>query len=229
MRSIKESSPVAFAAAAAAALLFILCTLTAATGVSQQWFEWFRTPEEYATKLVHDAMWLRVIIAVDDVFISAYVTATVLFATALARGRMGPLHVLVMAGGVAAGILDLEENHHLLAMLRMVESGQTIPIGEIMHRTDLSQLKWMLGHVAFVMVGVAMPARDAVTRVFRFSLVAWQLPVGALCWAVEAPAWQPVLVWVRYLSLLGGFATVAWITRASARAEGAAIGSGAPA
>lgn len=213
------------AAFASAALLVVLCAMTLATGVSQQWFEWAHAPDAYAARLVHDATWLRAIVAVDDAFIAAYVTATVLLATALARGRFGAMHVLVVAGGVAGGVLDLEENHHILAMLRLAERGVALPLGDVLHRSDLSQLKWMIAHVAFVLVGVAIPASGAAARALRVSLVAWQLPVGALYWVVDAPSWQPALTWARYASLVVGFAAIGWISRV--RADGVAVGSSA--
>jgi len=222
---VDTSKKLSIASAAAAALLFALCAMTLASGVSQQWFEWVRPPSEYAARLVRDAAWLRAIIAVDDVFIASYVTATVLLANVLARGELGVVHVLVIAGGVAAGVLDLAENHHILAMLRVAESGEAIPLGEILHRSGASQLKWMLGHLSFALVGVALPARDAMTRAFRASLVAWQLPIGALYWTLDA--WLPLLTWLRYGSLFAGFAAIAWLTRGGARADAAAVGSSA--
>ncbi len=226
-----DTAPLAASSLAAGVLLVVLSSLTLITGVSQQAFEIVRAPEPYAAALVRDATWLRAIIAIDDVFIAAYVTATVLLGTMLARRRFEPIHVLIIAGGVAGGVLDLEENHHILAMLRMAENGLAIPIEQILRRTDLSQLKWMLGHLAFVLVGVAIAGRGSIMRSFRFSLIAVQLPLGALCWAVSSPTWQPVLFWARYLSFVSGFFLVAWLTRPNAETDVAsdAVGSGAPA
>jgi hypothetical protein len=225
------ASPLFGASIASALLLVTACLMTLATGVSQQWFEVARAPDVYAAALVHDATPLRAIVAVDDLFIAAYVTATVLLAIRLGRPRLGPLQVLVLAGGVAAGVLDLEENHHLLAMLRVAEEGIAIPLQEIVRRTDLSQLKWMIGHLTFVFVGVSLQARDAVTRAFRASLVGWQLPIGVLCWTVSAPAWGPALAWARYLAVLAGFAVVALLSRrdGALRGDAVAVGSSAPA
>jgi hypothetical protein len=226
-----RDSTLAAASLAAAVLLGTLCALTLATGVSQQWFEVARPPGEYAAALVRDAVPLRAIIALDDLFIVAYVTGSVLFAVRLARGRLGPLHVLVMVGGVAAGVLDLEENHHILTMLRLAEQGVAIPVEQILRRSDLSQLKWMLGHAAFALAGVAVVGRDAVSRALRVALVGWQLPIGALAWTVTVPALAPVLLWARYLALLSGFVTIAWLSGrgGSARVAGVAGATGAPA
>jgi hypothetical protein len=185
---------------------------------------------------VRDARWLRAIITLDDLFIAAYVSTTVLFARSLARGaRMGPLHGLVMVGGVAAGVLDLHENHHLLTLANLAERGITVSPSEIVRRSELSQLKWMLGHVAFVFAGVSLRARDPWTRAFRASLIVFQLPVGALTWAVTGPAWLTVaLVWTRYVTFISGFAMMALLNgramNAGSRRDGAfEDGSSAPA
>lgn len=202
-----------YASAAAGVLLAILCAITLATGVSQQWFEWVHPPDAYAARLVRDAGPLRAIVALDDLFIAAYVTATATLGVTLARGRLGPLHALVIAGGVFAGVLDLEENHQLLAMLRLAERGIDLPLDALLRRSDLSQLKWMLGHLAFVLVGVVLPARDRLSRLLRGALVGWQLPIGALVWTVDAPALGAALVWLRYGAFLSGFAMIAWLAR----------------
>lgn len=215
---------------AAALLLTLLCALALASGVSQQWFEWAHAPDVYARALLRDGQWLRAIIAIDDVFIAAYVTSSVVLARALARGKPTSLHVLITVGGALAGVLDLEENHHLLAMLRLAERDVAIPLEEIIRRSDLSQLKWMLGHLAFVLVGVCIVPKDGFTRFFRTSLIAWQLPLGALTWAVEAQPFGTILTWMRYLAFVSGFALVAWFSRRGADERAFDVAdSGAPA
>ncbi|MGH1342470.1 MAG: hypothetical protein ACRBN8_13000 [Nannocystales bacterium] len=200
------------AAGLAAALLIILCSVTATTGVSQQSFELVRAPDVYAQALVNASFWLRTLIAIDDLFVAAYVTTTVLLVMQLAPARMTPLHWLVAGLGVAAAVLDLAENHHLLALLRWANAGQAIPADEILRRSELSQLKWMLGHTAFVGIGVLLPrAGGPVRDVFRMSLLFAQLPIGALAWAVDDATWGAVLTWARYGSFVTGFAVIGWL------------------
>lgn len=220
-------------ALASAVLLVVLCTTTFVTGTSQQWFEWAHAPDVYADALRAHATWLRAIIALDDVFIAAYVSMALLFGVHLA-GRehpKSPLLLVAMGFSVVAGTLDLEENHHLLSLLRLAEAGVAIPLEEVVRRSDLSQLKWMLGHVAFAMIGLSLAPRSQTARLFQSSLVCVQLPLGALTWAVTEGALLTTLVWVRYGALVSGFVMVAWLTSRPSASRGAddAIATGVPA
>lgn len=224
------------ASLAAALLLTSLCAITLASGVSQQWFEWVRPPADYAARLVQDALPLRLIIALDDVFIAAYVASALLFVQFLRTSERDPLHVVVAAFSVAAGVLDLAENHHLLSLLALAEAGLPVPVEDILLRSQLSQLKWMLGHVAFAFLGVSLTLDAPLAKVLRVALVFVQLPLGALTWAVPDGLWLPVLVWLRYGALVSGFASVAFLARSSqpsltrrpaSRDDDGAVGSGA--
>lgn len=199
------------ASLASAILLLVLCVMSAASGVSQQHFEWVHAPSSYAHDLVRDATWLRAIVVVDDLFVVAYVSATVFLARRLADGKLNAVHMLIAGGGLAAGLIDLEENHHLLTLLRWAELGLPVPAEEILRRSELSQLKWMLGHAAFAVVGMVMKARGAVSRMVRVSLIAMQLPLGALAWGATGASATLVLTWARYVAFLAGFLTIAWL------------------
>lgn len=208
-------TPLFKTAVAAALLLTVLCAITAASGVSQQAFELVAAPADYARALVDASFWLRLLVALDDLFVVAYVLLTILVVGELTGERMSGLHHFAMAAGVAAGCLDFAENHHLLAMLRWAEAGQSIPVEEILHRSSFSQLKWMLGHAAFVAIGALLPASaDFLRRVFRRSLLFVQLPIGAAAWTVVDPTAAAMLAWARYGAFVSGFALIAWFAHA---------------
>lgn len=208
-------------------LLVVLTALTYGSGSSQQSFESILGPSEYANALLANETMLRTIIAVDDAFIAAYVTAGLLLATRLASGRRSILPWIMAASTLIAGVLDLEENHHLLILLELARQNLEIPLSEILARSDRSQLKWMIGHVGFVFAGLAIIPRTPVTKLLRVALVFVQLPVGALTWAVVAAPYHDALVLVRYLSVISGFLLIGAIARP--RGELAAVDSGAPA
>lgn len=207
--------PLLAASSLSAALLISLCAITATTGISQQSFELVAAPSVYGRALLDASGWLRTLIAIDDLFVAAYLTTTVLLVAHLGRGRLTLLHGVVVGLGLAAAALDLAENHHLLTLLRWADLGEPIPAQEILRRSEFSQLKWMFGHVAFVGVGVLLPsARDPVRRLFRLSLLFTQLPIGALTWAVVDPTWGFVLTWARYATFAVGFAFIGWLAYA---------------
>jgi hypothetical protein len=211
-----------FAAASAATLLFLLTAITLLSGVSQQHFEWVHAPNRYAADLLRDEAVLRVLVALDDLFVASYVAVGLLLATSVSRGSTDASVrvVSLVAAGLAlvGGVLDLAENHHLLAMVRLAHAEVPIPVTEILARSEQSQLKWMLGHLAFALLGVVLPTRDGWTRAFRVSLVGWQLPIGAITWALPEGPWLEPFVWLRYAAFLSGFAFIAW--RASAVGAG---------
>ncbi|MCB9647073.1 MAG: hypothetical protein H6730_10835 [Deltaproteobacteria bacterium] len=215
------------ASGVAAVLLAALCSITALTGVSQQRFEWVDAPTRYAAALVRDGGWLRAIIAVDDLFIAAYTIATIYLAATLAQRRFRVEHALVIMGGVGAGLLDLSENHQLLGLLRFAEQTVAIEAQTILARSDASQLKWLVGHLTFVLVGLSLPrGGELPRRMLAWSLVWFQLPIGALVWTVSQPELREGLVWARYASFLVGFVVISLL---APRIAGDAGETGAPA
>jgi hypothetical protein len=160
----------------ASAILFAaLVVMQIASGASQQFFEVVHPPADYARALVTHAVWLKVVIAVDDIFIGCYVGAAVLTVLALPRGAAS---FIVLAGGVLAGLLDVEENHHLLALLRAAESGLPIGADDLIRRMDLSSAKFALGHLSFFFLAFIVPGRSGVARAARVLCGAIQLPLG---------------------------------------------------
>ncbi|MDB4972015.1 MAG: hypothetical protein JWN48_356 [Myxococcaceae bacterium] len=222
-----DTSALSIAALASALLLVVLCLATLVSGVSQQWFESASPPAIYAAELVRGATALRVIIGVDDLFIAAYTTAVILFATHMYRMERSPVSVLIGVGSVAAGLLDLHENHHILNMLALAEADIPPSLAEILQRSTLSQLKWMTAHLSFVLLAAIWPGRDLVSRAVRWSLVMWQLPVGIMVWVITSPFWHQALLWTRYLSLFFGFLLMLWLVRRAppARRHAALVGS----
>ncbi len=206
-------------------LLGALCLMILTSGVSPQWFEQVHDPAAYAHALRRDGSWLRTLLFVDDAFIAAYVIASVTLASALANGSWRPLPVLVAIGGVGAGVLDLAENHHVLGLLRIAELERAVPMSEILRRAELSQLKWMVAHLAFTAVGVAMPRYGhRVARWFRYSLIFVQLPLGAAAWVATTPWLSTTLGWGRLLGFVAGFAVIAWLYADRDAADGAETG-----
>lgn len=216
---------------AAASLLTTLCALVLITGTSQQTFERYANPADYARALLAGAGPLRLIVAIDDVFIVMYVAATLLLCASQGARASRLVLSVVLSAALLGGMLDLIENHHILAMLRQAELGAPPSAGQIEAQVVASSLKWMLGHTAFALLAFVLELPARLGRAVRTSLLAVQLPLGAATLAVVHPMGLEVLTWLRYGSLLGGFVAISFLMRGAsphASVYGAA-GSGAPA
>src|SRR5262249_38961054 len=94
---------------------------------------------------------------------------------------------LFLAGGILVGLLDLEENHHMLALLRAAEDGLPVALGDLVRRMDFSSTKFALGHLTAFFLAFLVPGPDRPARTLR-ALSILQLPVG-----MAAVVWDEVI------------------------------------
>lgn len=208
----------AFAAASALCLVAML-SLSWLTGLNVQHFERASTPAFWAESFLAHAWHLRWLTLFDDVFVACYVTTTLLLvqrlrAEAPVGARMHAFGPWITGMAMAVGLLDLMENHHVLSLLHAVEQGQPVAYDTMVSREWLSSVKWLLGHVAFCLMGVALWFDALPWKLFRASLIGWQLPVGAAALALAGtPVLGDALGWLKLLNVMGGFlalATLPW-------------------
>jgi hypothetical protein len=161
--------------AVASAVLFVaLVVMQIATGASQAYFEAVHPPASYAGRLIAHAGWLRIVIGLDNVFIGCYVGAIVFSGLALPRRAAS---ALFLGAGILVGLLDLEENHHMLALLRAAEDGLPVALGDLVRRMDLSSTKFALGHLSAFFLAFLVPGQSGAARALR-ALCVVQLPIG---------------------------------------------------
>jgi hypothetical protein len=161
--------------AIASAILFVtLVAMQILTGASQAYFEVVHPPATYAARMIAHAAWFRIIVALDNVFIASYVGAFVFGALAFPRRAVT---WLVLGSGILVGLLDLEENHHMLALLHAAEDGLPIAVGDLVRRMDLSSTKFGLAHLAGFFLALLVPGRSATARALR-AICFVQLPLG---------------------------------------------------
>jgi hypothetical protein len=216
------------AAWASAVCVALMLALSWSSGLNVQHFEVVASPAAWSAALLAHASALRGITVIDDVFIACYLSVSLLLVHALrTRAAPGDLpHVLgpwVLGLGGLTGLLDIVENHHVLSLLHAASVGLPLSADALVSREVLSSAKWMLGHVAFVLVGVAIGFRSLPWRAFRWVLIGVQLPVGAAALALAGTPMGEWLGWCKLLNVMGGFLLLAVLPwpRAS--------GSGAPA
>jgi hypothetical protein len=90
------------------------------TGATQEKHEHFMFPEAYAVSLLTEAKGLRILMGLDIAFLILY---TAFFAgfTKYLRALGRPFVTLAFGAMLATAILDIIEDHHILAMLESAE------------------------------------------------------------------------------------------------------------
>ncbi len=197
----------------AACILMIMVGIGISSGVSQQTFELVDDLSRYQNSLIAGAEQLRLILALDNIFIACY-TATILFLVRHIWCREQSVALgFILAASVMAALLDYMENHHILAMLMSTEQGMPLSQSQIETQMVASALKWHLAYFAFFLLGCLIHARTPFEHVFKWSLIAWQLPVGVAVYPTWGTPVGEALFYLRYGNLLVGFVFFALLCR----------------
>lgn len=197
-------------AAAAAAVLIAMVLVTLATGVAQEPHEFYQPPAQYAQSLLVRPGALRLVFGLDVGFLVLYTAFFAAFADHLARlGR--PFVRLALAAMIGTAVLDIVEDHHILALLAVAESGRPIDDGALVFQHVLSASKFSLSYLALVLFGLAVPCGTGLGVVLAVFLVAGTLITGVLGYAAP-PAWRGQLDGGKAFGFLIGFAlAAAWL------------------
>jgi hypothetical protein len=191
-------------AAIASLLLVAMMLVTLTTGVAQEPFEVVRAVESYRQALLEAAPTLRVVLALDTLFVAAYAAFFVSFGRAAERAgdaaflRLGTLAVLGTA------VLDIVEDQHLFALIDSSALGEPLTLATLRAQHVLSQSKFHLTYVGTVFFALGLPRRDRLERAFAFA-VGVPLPLlGAARWALPG-AGAMLFAAAQWFSFLGGF------------------------
>lgn len=199
--------------------LVAMVTVTLITGASQEAFEITRPPAEYGAALLADAGALRVLFGLDAVFLVLYAALFVTFAMVIRNERNGALVGLGAALVVATAVLDMIEDHHILAMLAAAEQGELPGAGQIAFEHVLSQVKFHLSYLGLFLLGLALPRDRRIGRALANLLTVGTLSLGAVIYAAPA-SWLPALDLTRWIGFVIGFVMTIGFLRASAPAAG---------
>lgn len=188
----------------AAILLVAMMGVSLATGVAQEPFELVNDPAAYRSDLIAASSWLKVILAMDSLFIIAYASFFLCFARVAGQhGDAGMLRLGVVAI-LATAILDIIEDQHLFALADSLRLGEDASLGMLRMQHVLSQTKFHLSYMATVFVAMGLPRRTPVELAFALA-VGIPLPIiGIFRWIAPA-AFQFPLVLAQWLAFLGGF------------------------
>jgi hypothetical protein len=191
-------------ALAAAALLVFMVLVTFATGASQEPFEVVAPVAAYEASLVQAAPGLRLVLAADTLFIPVYAALFVVLAKLEGPRGVAELVRLGTAAILAAATLDVLEDQHLFALLRMSADAAPLSVDALRFQHLVSQTKFHLSYVGLFFFGLGLPRGDAFERAFALGL-ALPVPVlGAIVW-VAPPTLAGPLYAARWVGFLLGF------------------------
>ena len=182
-------------AVATAAVLIAMVAVGMATGATQELHEHFMLPGDYALALQQHASGLRVLIALDIAFLVLYTAFFVALAGYLS-GR--PFVRIALAAMIATAVLDIIEDHHILAMLNAANH-EVVPNATFILLQEVeSATKFSMSYLGLVLFGLAIPRTTKLAIALALFLV-----VGTLIGAVIAYAVPP--------STAASFASGQWI------------------
>jgi hypothetical protein len=191
--------------AAAAALV-----LLSGGAASQERFEVFTGPAQYAAALSEAADYLRIVLALDDVYILTYVGA--LCFAALGFRAANPAAALGAGlGALAVGGLDFWENMTMGTSLDVAMAGQTVDAGRIAYQAAISAAKWNGAAATLIALTFALPKE----RFFEILLV-WGtrliFPAATALFVTGALGLRQAGLYAIYAGMLSGFALLAIVT-----------------
>ena len=197
-------------AAATAAVLLVMGIVTLTTGVSQEAHEWYQPPSAYAQALLGHPGVLRLLFGLDIGFLVLYTAFFAALSDHLSRlGR--PFVWLALGAIIATAVLDIVEDHHILSLLAVAESGRPIDDGAIVFQQTLSATKFSVSYLALVMFGLAVPRDTKLGIALAAFLIVGTLATGVLGYAAP-PALRQQLEGGRWIGFLLGFAlAAAWL------------------
>lgn len=199
-------------AACSATVLVVMAILGFATGATQEAHEHYALPEAYAMALLDHARPLRVLFAVDVAFLALYTGFFAALARYLAdRGR--PFTRIALGLMIGTAVLDILEDHHIVAMLDAAEAQVLPQASEIAAQVVLSSAKFSLSYMSLFLFGLAVP------RNTRLGVaLAWFLTAGVLLSAVIGYALPTASAMAfdrgRWVGFLAGFVlAIAWLSK----------------
>ena len=199
-----------YLAGASAVVLVVMAVLSFSTGATQELHEHIARPEVYAAHLLAHAGALRGLMALDVAFLVLYTC----FFAALAgylRELGRPFTRLALGAMVACALLDVVEDHHILAMLRTAELGVLPSAGAIAFQAVESATKFSVSFGSLVLFGLAVPRTTKLGWVLAAFLVAGTLLSAIAGYAVN-PDLEASFDSGRWLGFLAGFLlAIAWL------------------
>lgn len=199
---------------ATAAVLIGMVAVSFVTGATQEAHEHFAAPDAYARRLLEQASGLRPVMALDVAFLCLYTAFFVLLSIHLrARGRAAPLVWLAIAAMIGTAVLDMIEDHHILALLDMAEHQVLPSVDAIAWQSTESATKFTLSFLSLLLFGLAIPRETKLGVVLALFLTVGTLASAILGFAIP-PASAATVEAGRWAGFFVGFGlAAAWLWR----------------
>ena len=204
-------------AGATAVVLIAMVIAGTVTGATQERHEHFMAPAEYAQALLDHAGGLRVMMALDIAFLilyTAFFMALAAYLRAVNASVLGRWFAYVgLAAMIATAVLDIVEDHHIVAMLESAEHGVVPSADAITWQAAASMTKFSLSYLSLVLFGLAVPRTSKLAWVLVLFLTAGTLASAIVGYAVP-PEHQAAVEGGRWIGFLAGFGlAIAWLSR----------------
>ena len=193
-------------------MLVAMIAVSAATGATQEAHEYAMRPVDYAAALLAHPGATRLVFAIDLVFLVAYMLMFVALADHLLR-RGAPRYLVYVAGSalLLTGVLDIVEDHHILSLLSLTETGGVPSDGMLTTQQTLSACKFTISTLGLVAFGLAIPRDRIVAWALSAFLVVATVATTAIDTAAPADA-HAALDAGRWVGFLAGFIVLAiWL------------------
>lgn len=197
-------------AGSSAAVLVAMTLVSLTTGASQEIHEHVAAPDLYATALLAHPAALRGLMGLDIAFLVLY-TAFFAALAAYLRELDRPFTHLALGAMVLTALLDIVEDHHILAMLRQAELHDLPSPAAIAFQSVESATKFSVSFFSLVMFGLAIPRTTKLGWVLCLFLTIGTLASAIAGYAV-GPDLEPAFDSGRWIGFLAGFTlALAWL------------------
>ena len=197
-------------AGATGVVLLAMVALGLTTGAAQEPHEHFMAPDAYVASLFAHVGALRVMFALDIAFLVLYTAFFIAFAEVL-REQARPFVNLALAAMIATALLDIVEDHHIVAMLESAEHGIVPSASSIMFQAAESATKFSVSYLGLVLFGLAVP-RTTKLGIALFAFLVVGTLISAIVGYSVPPDVQPKVESGRWIGFLVGFGLAfAWL------------------
>jgi hypothetical protein len=190
-------------AIATGVLLMMMFTISLITGVNQQFIEVVQPYEAYMAALINGENWLRLILAMDGLFIASYWLLGIWLTLTLWQDHLRFFLALSVGCISATAVLDVVENNEFLMYMDSLHHALAINPQNIQTLMVMSAMKWHFAYFAFLFLGFAFPQKSLQEKLAAGLMKYALFPVGILVHVLPASSWLVVMHLARFGLLAG--------------------------